>query len=239
VLVLVLVAIAVFVGTSRSKDSSTATTSPTTVDAAPMPSGPGAYDDFRRSDTNDGLGTTLNGKPWRTSSGHWGIDSENAFLSVADSQRPRNVAVVDMGSSDGRFRVTMSKVEAGSGLVFRYRNELNYWMLQAAPGVLTWNVRLIKDGAVVDIQNIGLSDTGDGATVEVDMNGDNIEFFVNDKFASTLVDKTLADGRFVGFVAFGAGQTSARWSRLAAQAYHGDTSTTAGGSATTTTKPAN
>ena len=119
-----------------------------------------------------------------------------------------------MGSGDGRIRFVMSAPGNKSGIVFRFKDDKNYWTLEAVPGLATWNIRRTVDGAAQGVGNVGVSPTGAGTTVEVFLRGDTMDFYVNDVYRTTVVDGSLADGTKAGLA--GDANATARWSLFAA-----------------------
>ena len=71
-------------------------------------------------------------------SGTWGIGDDAALTSGGSTGDEPNIAVVPQGTGDGLTEVTMTVVEEGAGLVFRYLDPENYWSVTANPGVGSW-----------------------------------------------------------------------------------------------------
>ena len=129
----------------------------------------------------------------------WGVQEGQASLAGADAGR-RAVAVLGLGTSDGSAQVTVAKVVAGGGLVFRYRDAFNYWALTAAPKFGTWNIQKIVDGQTINLGNVGRAPVVDNTTISAKFQGDHISFQVNGADVKSLDDPTFATERFVGMV---------------------------------------
>jgi hypothetical protein len=215
VLVLVVLVLgAVIVVQAKDKSSSPSPTPSSSADASLPTSGPGVYDDFHRDDSTDSLGSSTNGNAWQTVGGVWGIDADQAYVVAAGAAGTRPLAVADMGAADGRIRFTMSAVGNKSGIVFRFKDDKNYWTLEAVPGLATWNIRRTVDGTAQGAGNVGVSPTSSGTTVEIYLRGDSMDFYVNDVYRTTVTDPAGADATKVG-LAGDAGAT-ARWSLFSA-----------------------
>jgi len=123
-----------------------------------------------------------------------------------------------MGAADGLVQVTQKVDAAGAGLVFRYRNEFNYWVVRSAPKFATWTVEKVLAGKVLSLGNLGSSPVSDGTTISVLMQGAHLEFFVDGFRRRTITDSDLNNETLVGLSAFGEGVGAARWRTFVASA---------------------
>jgi hypothetical protein len=217
VLVSAVVAAAVVVTVVVSiRHSPSGTSQPAAVPARIRPT-TGVIDGFARSDSLTGLGQAESGQAWHSVQGTWGVADHAARL-VQGAPLKRNLVVIDMGSPDGFVQVTQKVDAAGAGLVFRYRNEFNYWVLRSAPKFATWTVEKVLAGKVVALGNLGSSPVSDGTTVSVWMQGAHLDFYVDGFHRRAITDSDLNNETLVGLSAFGEGVGAARWSTFVASA---------------------
>lgn len=188
-----------------------------TVAPSPLRGTVGVLDTFARADSSGDLGKAESGQAWRSVQGTWGVQAGAARL-VRGAALKRDLVVADMGASDGFVQVTQKVSAAGAGLVFRYRNEFNYWVVRAAPRFATWTVEKIVAGKAVPLGNLGATPANDGTTVSVSLQGSQIDLFVDGFRRRTISDADLERETFVGLSAFGEGVTAARWSNFLASA---------------------
>ena len=197
---------------------------------------PIVVDTFDRANDPESLGDAGDGGTWDPVAGTWGIRDDAAFTSGGDGDGPFLAVVPGGGRGDGLTEVTMTVVEDGAGLVFRYADPENYWSMVANTGVGTWTVNRTIDG---ETENAGEfpGPTGDGVTLSVEQKGTNLRFLVDGTEIGPLTDGALADQLQGGLIAAGTTQGEARWNRFLVLTY-GDGEGGDGGAATTTTAPA-
>ena len=140
---------------------------------------PIVIDTFDRADDPDSLGDAGEGGTWDPVAGTWGIRDDAAVTSggAGEGPVPRRRAPAD-GRGDGLTEVTMTVVEDGAGLVFRYLDPQNYWSIVANPGVGTWTVNRTIDG---DAELAGElpGPTNDNVTISVEQKGSNLRFLLD------------------------------------------------------------
>jgi hypothetical protein len=175
----------------------------------------GARDDFARSDSSRSLGLSGSGQAWVAVAGVWGVKDNAAYIAVPRS-KGYSIAVLNMRTGDGAVQVNMPKVVAGTGLVFRYGNLLNYWSITASPKVGTWNVQKVVGGTSTNLGGIGLARVGDGTTINVSMHDSVIDVSVNGRLQKSFLDGDLQMETRVGFLGFGKPAGQARWSDFTA-----------------------
>jgi hypothetical protein len=176
----------------------------------------GVIDSFQRANSSDSLGRAESGQPWVAVVGKWGIVGGSAYVSNP-SRNTNNLAVVDAHTGDMAVQVTLSKLAAGSGLIFRWQNEFNYWLVLASPQVASWAVERVDHGKVTTVGTLGLAPVGDGTTVAVRTKGTLIEVSINGELARSFVDPAPDPHQtWVGMAAFGRGAGRARWGYLTA-----------------------
>jgi hypothetical protein len=197
---------------SRSTSKPTNKSAPTR-NALP---GAGVNDGFTRADNNSTLGQADSGQLWKAVTGTWGIRDDEAYV-VTPHANNRSLAVIDMGAGDGTVKVSFPHTSSGSGLVFRYKNSVNFWQIEAVTDYATWNVRKVVDGQSTSFGNVGTVATGAGTTISVRMQGPTIDIFVNGVKKLTLTDTSLQTEHFVGMSSRPSPDSdAARWDNFAA-----------------------
>lgn len=208
-------------GNPKAPDPAKADTVAAGPGAAPAPTTPesggtGVTDAFAGTST-DGLGTAETGQVWETVTGTWGKADGHAYLVTPNPEGGnRSIAVVDLGSGNGSVTATVTKMTPGWGLVFRYKGQFNYWMLQASPKFGTYNLVKVDDGKAVSVGNSGLSKQDPGTVVGVRFQGDQISIVVNGTDAGTFTDASFAGATKVGLLAADQGAKDAQWSAFTA-----------------------
>ncbi len=171
----------------------------------------GVIETFTDGDA-DGLGETDNGRNWGEVAGQWEVRQGAAVLVTDPSIR--SIAVVDSGVANGVITIESVVTKAKAGIVFRYVDKDNYWMLTAVPTAGTWNVRKVVTGEVVDVANLGTASTGNGDLLSIELRGAEIGIGVNGVGKVKFTDETHLDGTGVGLTATGDGATEAVWDNL-------------------------
>jgi hypothetical protein len=233
----VLAAVGIVVGlvTRQSGSNKGNTSAPATSAPARFFGAFGAMDDFDRSDSSTSLGTSQSGQAWVAVVGTWGVKDHQAYV-VKPKAKGYSLAVLNMYTGDGSVQVTMSKIAAGSGLVFLYRNVFNYWMMTASPKVATWVVQKFVDGKLTTVGGIGVAPIKDGTVIGVEMGGGGLSVSVNGQLRRTFRDGDLQGEPRVGLVGFAKAAGTARWSNFVALGQAPAPTSTR--PATTSTRPA-
>jgi hypothetical protein len=169
----------------------------------------GTGDGFDRVDDPGGIGSQAGGPRWRTDGGQWRIVGGKAAATPGATGRTFAVAPIDAG--DGALQVRLDKVTDGAGLVFRYRDPLNYWSVVAAPHYATWSVTKTVRGLTSPVVGTGLTSTKDGTTVAVRMKADTIDVVIGGRVRKTITDRTLAREGLGGMTVSGQGGDAARF----------------------------
>jgi hypothetical protein len=152
------------------------------------------------------------GRGWRAIKGEWTLRDDEIRIGK-EGKLLFSLLVTDGGSSNTVTSVRMPVVTTGSGVVFRYSNPFNYWMLRAARNVASWQVVKVIDGRTTIVGNTGFSPTSDGTLVGVASHDDGrIIISFNGKFQSSFAEPELADKRGVGVGAVGLGSSRAVFS---------------------------
>lgn len=185
----------------------------TPVVASPQLWAEGAVvDTFDRDAPGPSLGPADSLQTWRTVGGVWAVEDRAAGV-VEAPERGAPLAVLNTAMADVRVAVTLTDIEPGSGLVFRYENVFNHWAVKAQPNFATWSVEKVVDGTVTSVGTVGrLTFDQEETRLEVSVFRDRIQFFVNGRPASTYFDLTHADATVAGLIgAATAGPGQTRW----------------------------
>jgi hypothetical protein len=171
----------------------------------------GVRDDFTRIESPAPLGDTRTGQAWDEVSGTWEVRDGAARVVEVNELGTRTVAVADLGASDGAVSVTAASMANGFGLVFRFQDAFNYWLVVASPEFGSWRLQRLDEGHTVELGGIGLAPAEDGSTVEVRFEGRTITLFVDGLQRREVVDDALVDATGVGLLAEGPASTEAAW----------------------------
>lgn len=150
-------------------------------------SGPafGILDTFNRADSLSALGSSSPGHEWKAIEGTWGIESGRAKL-ISKQADKRALAVVDWGATAGSLSLTFPEIRQGCGLIVRYINRFDYYMMAPLPSVGSWGLTHVSlEGGAESLGNLGQAPVGPGTTLRVDIEGDVITASVNGKAASS------------------------------------------------------
>lgn len=189
---------------------------------------PIAIDTFDRADDPASLGDAGSGQAWEAVNGTWGIRDDAALTSGGSGDAPF-LAVVPEGTGDGLTEVTMTVVEEGSGLVFRYLDARNYWSVTANPGVGSWSVNRVIDGES-ELVGEALGPTNDGVTVSTTQDGSTVRILLEGEEKLSLTDAALGEQLQGGIIAASTTTGQARWDRFLVMRFRetdGATTTTA------------
>jgi hypothetical protein len=173
----------------------------------------GAVDDFGRSDSSTSLGTAETGQKWLAVRGTWGVTDQQAYV-AQPKPKGYSLAVLNVRTGNETLQVTMPRVATGSGVVFRFRNEFNYWMITASPKVATWVVQKVVSGNVTTVGSIGVAPAANGTTISIQMRDADLNFSVNGRLRKNFQDSELAAEQYAGLVGFGKEAGEARWTNF-------------------------
>lgn len=200
---------------------------PGEAEEVPLLVGPGVQDDFTRSeDRASSLGQARSGQEWDEVAGRWAVADGVAVLEEVNDLGERSLALVDLGSGDGAVSITAAEVANGLGLVFRFEDAFNYWLLTASPDFGGWRLSRIEEGQVVDVAALPLTPTAPGTTAEVRFSGRDITVFLDGTEVRSLTDPALADATRVGLLFQGGDPSGAAWDDFVAVPEGGTPSTT-------------
>jgi hypothetical protein len=172
---------------------------------------PAVSDTFSSGDTDDGLGPTDTGERWSVVSGTWRIDADLALAEPGGNRA--SVVVVPGGSADRLTEATMTVVEEGAGVVFRFRDRDNYWAMTASPSVGVWTVIRVLDGQAAIAAEVP-GPTADGTTVTVANRGAELQILLEGEEGLRITDEALQSQARSGLIAPPDGDGSARFDRF-------------------------
>jgi hypothetical protein len=174
-------------------------------------------DDFSTKTSQGGLGRIPNGPRWRAVAGRWAVS--DGLATVVESATPRNMIVAAL-PDEGRVSTEVAHVVPSAGLVFRYRDPTSYWMVVAAPRVLTWQVCKVEGGRVTVVGNTGsFSTIADSTVVAVKLEGSSVEVFLDGASRKVFVDDYLSSATGAGLVVGSTDAEVARSARFARFAF--------------------
>jgi hypothetical protein len=146
-------------------------------------------DTFNRADSGTTLGTTSDGTAtWTTDGATWGISSNAAFNASATSA---GKAWIDTSNADGSVQVTITVIDPGSsgnvytGLVFRWTDANNYWVVKTRSGTTQGTLQSVVGGTRNGITTFALV-AGDVVTAV--LAGSSITIKVNGSTVATTTD---------------------------------------------------
>ena len=169
-------------------------------------------DTFDRADDAQSLGETGTGESWEAVFGTWGIE-DNVAVRASAAAGAQSLAVVPQGEGDGLMEVTLSVVEPGAGLAFRYIDPENYWTVTANPSIGSWTVNRVIEGEPELIGELA-APVADGTTVTVTSNGPLLRFVIDGEEFLQLDDSTFEGSLQAGIVASADSAGDARWDRF-------------------------
>ncbi len=180
--------------------------------AAPiqLPVAAAIADDFERTDSDDGLGMTPEGRRWDVVLGDWGIDRDAAYIADANGVGAlRNMAVVDLGSSDGSIAVTVSG-RGVCGVIVRYLDPFNFITLKRVSLYGVWNLEKVVGGETTRLTFLADPPTPT-VDVRVDFRGSQLDVFVAGT-SVTVNDTAGQTSGLVGLIGEQIDSRDCRWS---------------------------
>jgi hypothetical protein len=161
---------------------------------------------------------TLDGVPfgdatWRVRGGLYATQG-GAARGRASGSAPA-IAYADLTTPADVVTATFAHVGDGSGIVFRYVDERNYWSVVAVPGFGTWNVAKTVRGETSFVANTGNNLASDNTSLSVRLQGATFTVLVDGRASMRVTDGALLSGRGVGLLAAAADQGQTAWTSLA------------------------
>jgi hypothetical protein len=151
---------------------------------------------------------------WRVEGGSY--SARGGALTGAPTGAGPAVATVDVGSPPRTVSATYVHVSGGSGLVFRYKDNQNYWSIVAVPEYGTWNVNKIVGGRPTFVANTGNNLDSDSGGIGVVLAADTISVLVDGKPSMRVDDKTGVTATRFGLLSVPSGTDVTRWESLSA-----------------------
>lgn len=155
---------------------------------------PATFDGFDGSGALDGR-VTPEGLTWTVPVGAFEVDEGT----VAADDGVVSIAVLDIDRPLQRVDAEFDDVADAAGIVFRYRDQANYWSIVAAERFGTWNVNKVVQGEVSFMGNTGVGLSPEG-TLEVRLSGPTIRVLVNRQERTALVDGDLQTASGAGLI---------------------------------------
>ncbi len=178
---------------SPEQQRSLAPTSTTEPPLAPI------ADDFERLRSVPLDGVSGNAIQWtRLGEAFVAVDG---VATVTDGDGTNSIALIGIDTTDGRIDAEMAWAATGSGIVYRYQDDANYWSLISVPDFGTWNLTLTVNGEILRSWPTGISELGPGTQIAVDARGVESRVFVNGELKLTVLDETFSDATGVGIIA--------------------------------------
>jgi hypothetical protein len=144
---------------------------------------PSFTDWFRSPELNQDDWTQLAGS-WRPSVGSVTLESSTAnVVPIRDVGQDNPAAINGLlvhrsTSTPKRTSVTLVKGTDGCGLVFRYKDQSNFWYLFKSADFATWALRSVQGGVDRYRGDSGLSPTGDSTRISVVDHSSSIRIIV-------------------------------------------------------------
>jgi hypothetical protein len=173
----------------------------------------GASDSFDRPDSDVMLGRAPSGQRWVELSGDWG--TEAGLARVVRPAPGVSLAVVPVGSANGRLQLEVGRGAPGLAVVFRCLSPFDCWRVEAVPAYATWNLLKVVGGREVVVGNVGRAGIDPGTTVEVSFTESRIAVSVDGSPPLEVEDDHVQDVARVGLALRGApGAADARWAAV-------------------------
>lgn len=214
----------VFGGSDDSGDSTTAPPPPVAVGPAPpTPIGPATtvttlpevkevtgLPDGAPTDAFDRPDADTAGPGWEEL-GTWGVRDGHLANIVQDDDAGREFVLRNPGAGDLTVAAVVIEAAEGTGMVFRFQDDQNYWLLAPAPKYGTWVVNKYEAGTSTLVGNTGLASSAENTAVVLELSGSEIVVEVDGKQVASFDDPYLASATKVGFASGGFGAQRARW----------------------------
>jgi hypothetical protein len=187
-------------------------------------------DNFNRPNSEGQLGQTQTGENWSITKGKWKIESNQVAAYVDEIVEVNHkgwdkthhigagdgdlLAVVP-SASDGFVQVTLPEPGQWTGVVFRYKDTINYWKLAADVRGGRWILSRWLNGEQGGYHVIPQA-PGNGDHIRVGYSLSNIRVFINGDEKLYIRDTTLQDGLGAGLLGY-AGSTGHEPAGLAAR----------------------
>lgn len=172
---------------------------------------PAVADSFEGA-VGDGLGAADSGGRWEPVSGSWSVENGTAAAAAGEGDEP-SMIVIPGGPAERLTEATLTVVEEGAGIVFRYQDPDDYWSMTAKPSVGIWTVTRVVEGEPTVVAEIPAT-TADGTTVTVAQRRDELQILVDGIEAIRVTDPALRAQRLSGLITAPGSDGSARFDRF-------------------------
>jgi hypothetical protein len=163
-------------------------------------------DEFSTTSEFDGrtIGEKSLGLNWKVVSGDWSIES-GKLLSA--QTKTSSFALLNLKSSPKSFEVDFQDATRGSGIVFLYLDDLNYWKFVAIPEMATWNLYKVENGVFEYQGNSGFAHVPE-VKVTVLMSKRELKIFLDGEQRLVVPITPVSNQNSVGLVQRGLDDTS-------------------------------
>jgi hypothetical protein len=175
----------------------------------------GVLDDFNRANTTNGIGTSSSGAVWSAILGSWGISSNQAYCSTADTAD--HVALIESGKADLTVSADILMNNTNPGLIFRGQDGTNYMMalVLGSTGQLQFYKRVAGTYTSLGLSASALFTSGTTHNLSVTASGSSLVMKLDGTTRLSITDSTFATQTKVGFRnANGSSSITARWDNL-------------------------
>jgi hypothetical protein len=138
---------------------------------------------------------------WSTPRGSFVVSGAALIGGPTSSADTPSLAVVEASRPVHTIEARFDRVNGDLGVIFRYADPHNYWILVPAPSYATWNLYSVESGNTLFRGNTGFSGLGRG-TATLKLSGTDIEVDVGRGPRAKLSSDVLAGSRGAGLIAF-------------------------------------
>ena len=164
------------------------------------------------TDRADLAGSPLaDGHQWEVADGAFRV-ADGAVTATAPTFGPA-FAVVRFDEAPTAVAVLVARVAAGSGVVFDFADESNYWSVEATPESGTWEVFRVQAGRKALIANSG-TNFRPGSTIEVSRSDGRVDISIDGALMPAFIVDERPVGAGAGLLAGPAEQGVTMWSRF-------------------------
>ncbi len=107
-----------------------------------------------------------------------------------------------------RIKAVAGKIDQGGGLIWRARDDKNYYVAWFNPLDKTYQVCVVENGHSMDLQSVAVKDVGDWRTMAVSVTADRIECYLDGKKLLDVKDATFREPGKIGLWTRSDAQTS-------------------------------
>lgn len=139
---------------------------------------------------------------WSTPAGAFVVTGDGVVGGPTSSRDTPSLAVAKTSGAVRTVVAHFTRVDGDLGVIFRYADPSNYWILVPAKGYATWNLYSVESGNTRFRGNTGsLSGFGNG-TITLKLSGADIEVALSPRLQTKLSSKVLVRAERAGLIAF-------------------------------------